>query len=139
MSQAPARADKESEVGSAARPPTAKGSGSASVPSKGREPRTPVVTPAPASGSKRAAPEVPTPNAAKKGKAPVVASPITWQPDWMLKVDSAALGDEKLSMDFLTNAVLPLDVDALGAKTDAALLKSVAVDYYRVSLPAFLY
>ena len=69
---------------------------------------------------------------AKKGKAVACTESAIWQPAWSLKVDSSAFGDEKKSLDFITNAVLPLDVDEMAVRTDAALIKSVAADYYRV-------
>jgi hypothetical protein len=127
-SRTPVQAGSVREVVVAARPPITQTSGPADV--QGSEVRA--VTPVPVSDRKRAAPEPQESSAAKKGKAAACTETITWQPAWSLKVDDTVSGDEKKSLDFLTNVVLPIDADEVVAKTDAALIKSVAADYYRV-------
>jgi uncharacterized membrane protein len=128
-SSKPAQTGSAIEASSAAPPPVAQSSGLAGD----KTPEVQVLTPASAPGRKRAASEPQEPSAAKKEKAAVCAEEsATWQPAWSLKVDGTAMNDEKLCVDFLTNAVLPLDADEVGARSDAALIKSAAAEHYRV-------
>ena len=88
------------------------------------------LTPAPS--RKRAAPSQRTSDATKKGKSVVTEEGAVWRPDWILKENSAALGNERLSAEYLCHSILPRDAAKVATKEDFALLKDTATHFYQV-------
>jgi hypothetical protein len=87
------------------------------------------LTPAPS--RKRAAPSQRTSDATKKGKSVVSEEGAVWRPDWILKENSAALGNERLSAEYLCHSILPHDAAKVATKEDFVLLKDTATNFTR--------
>jgi hypothetical protein len=88
------------------------------------------LTPAPS--RKRAASSQRTSDAAKKGKSVVTEEAAVWRPSWNLKEDSSALGNERLSAEYLCHSILPRDAAKVATKEDFVLLKDTATNFYQV-------
>ena len=88
------------------------------------------LTPVPS--RKRAAPSQHTSDAAKKGKSVVTEEGAVWHPDWILKETSSALGNERLSAEYLCHSILPRDAAKVATKEDFVLLKDTATHFYQV-------
>jgi hypothetical protein len=99
-----------------------------------QERRVSEASPAPASSRKREAPQTLSSDRAKKGKAIATDEAAVWRPDWNLRENSSALGDERLCAEYLCHSVLPRDTKRVATREDLPLLKDTASSFYQVRL-----